>query len=143
MGGGRPRTNVAIRTLVTNRAAANPLWGAPRIHGELLKLGVEVSERTISRLLQRPRRPSSQTRRAFLTNHVGTLVSIDFFTVPTFTGRVLFVLVVLMHQPRHWRAGDDASALPLPAVRGVQGERRSEGRRQLVLQDAGGALTVS
>ena len=81
-------------------AAANPLWGAPRIHGELSKLGIAVSERTVSRLLRRPRRPPSQTWRTFLTNHVATLVSMDFFTVPTLTGRVLFVLVLLTHQRR-------------------------------------------
>jgi putative transposase len=80
--------------------AANPLWGAPRIHGELGKLGVEVSERTISRLVRRPRRPPSQTWRTFLTNHVSALSSIDFFTVPTVTGRVLFVFVVLLHHRR-------------------------------------------
>jgi putative transposase len=97
---GRPNTDTAIRTLVSQMAAANPLWGAPRIHGELGKLGVEVSERTVSRLLRRPRRPPSQTWRTFLTNHVATLVSIDFFTVPTLTGRVLFVFVVLMHHRR-------------------------------------------
>ena len=78
---------------------ANPLWGAPRIHGELAKLGM-VSERTVSRLLRRPRRPPSQTWRTFLTNHVATLVSMDFFTVPTLTGHVLFVLVLLSHQRR-------------------------------------------
>jgi len=81
-------------------ATANPLWGAPRIHGELSKLGIAVSERTVSRLLRRPRRPPSQTWRTFLTNHVATLVSMDFFTVPTLTGRVLFVLVLLTHQRR-------------------------------------------
>ncbi len=81
-------------------AAANPLWGAPRIHGELGKLGVAVSERTVSRLLRRPRRPPSQTWRTFLTNHVATLASIDFLTVPTLTGRVLFVFIVLMHHRR-------------------------------------------
>jgi hypothetical protein len=64
-------------------AAANPLWGAPRIHGELGKLGIEVSERTVSRLVRRPRRPPSQTWRTFLTNHVPALGSMDFFTVPT------------------------------------------------------------
>jgi putative transposase len=94
---GRPRTDVAIRTLVSKMAAANPLWGAPRIHGELGRVGVEVSERTVSRLL---RRPPSQTWHTILTNHVATLASIDFFTVPAFTGRVLFVLVVLMHYRR-------------------------------------------
>ena len=54
----------------------------------------------MSRLLRRPRRPPSQTWRTFLTNHVATLVSMDFFTVPTVTGRVLFVLVLLAHQRR-------------------------------------------
>jgi putative transposase len=80
--------------------AANPLWGAPRIHGELAKLGITVSERTVSMMLRRPRRPPSRTWRTFLTNHVGTLVSMDFFTVSTLTGRVLFVLVLLAHQRR-------------------------------------------
>jgi putative transposase len=80
--------------------AANPLWGAPRIHGELGKLGIEVSERTVSRLLRRRRRPPSQTWHTFLTNHVASLVSMDFFTVPTLTGRVLFVLVLLTHHRR-------------------------------------------
>ena len=64
-------------------AAANPLWGAPRIHGELLKLGIDVAERTVSRLIPKRRPPPSQTWRTFLTNHVRDLVSIDFFTVPT------------------------------------------------------------
>ncbi len=67
---GRPSTDAAIRTLVIKIAAANPLWGAPRIHGELGKLGVDVSERTVSRLVRRPRRPPSQTWRTFLANHV-------------------------------------------------------------------------
>ena len=95
-----PARTSAVRTLVGTMAAANPLWGAPRIHGELCKLGIDVSERTVSRLLRRPRRPPSQTWRTFLTNHVATLVSMDFFTVPTLTGRVLFVLVLLTHQRR-------------------------------------------
>src|SRR6266851_8798641 len=73
---GRPSTAAALRMLVDKMGAANPLWGAPRIHGELSKLGIEVSERTVSRLLQRRRRPPSQTWRTFLTNHVATLVSI-------------------------------------------------------------------
>ena len=76
-------------------AAANPLWGAPRIHGELGKVGVVICERTVSRLLRHSRRSPSQTWRTFLTNHVPTLVSMDFFTVPTLTGRVLFVFVLL------------------------------------------------
>jgi putative transposase len=85
---------------VGKMAAANPLWGAPRIHGELLKLGIHVAERTISRLVPKRRTPPSQTWRTFLTNHVRDLVSLDFFTVPTAGLRVLFVLVVLAHHRR-------------------------------------------
>ena len=97
---GRPPVNAEIIALVRKMAAANPLWGAPRIHGELLKLGIEVAERTVSRLI--PKRPTSpsQTWRTFLANHVRDLVSIDFFTVPTIRLHVLFVLVVLAHHRR-------------------------------------------
>ena len=97
---GRPPVNAQIKALVTQMAAANPLWGAPRIHGELLKLGIVVAERTVSRLLPKRRTPPSQSWRTFLTNHLRDLVSIDFFTVPTAGLRVLFVLVVLAHQRR-------------------------------------------
>ena len=78
----------------------SPLWGAPRIHGELMKLGIEVAERTVSRLIPKRRSPPSQTWRTFLTNHVRDLVAVDCFTVPTAQLRVLFVLVVLAHQRR-------------------------------------------
>ena len=106
-------------------ATANPLWGAPRIHGELLKLGIDVAERTVSRLLPKRRSPPSQTWRTFLTNHVRDLVSIDFFTVPTARLRVLFVFVVLAHDRRrvlhfnitehptaHWTAQQIVGRLP-------------------------------
>jgi hypothetical protein len=79
---------------------ANPLWGAPRIHGELQKLGIEISERMVSWLMPEQRKPPSQTWRTFLDNHLGELVSIDFFTVPTATFCVLFVLVILAHHRR-------------------------------------------
>jgi putative transposase len=98
---GRPEASPVIRALILNMAAANPLWGAPRIHGELLKLGMEVSERTVSRLMPKYRKPPSQTWKAFLNNHVQGLASVDFFTVPTVSFRVLFVFVVLAHhRPR-------------------------------------------
>ena len=98
--GGRPPVNAEIRALVTRMAVANSLWGAPRIHGELLKLGLEVAERTVSRLMPKRRTPPSQTWRTFLANHARDLVSIDFFIVPTARLRVLFVLIVLAHQRR-------------------------------------------
>src|SRR6266403_2612979 len=97
---GRPRVNRQIRALVVRMAQANPLWGAPRIHGELQMLGIDVAERTVSRLLPQRRSPPSQTWRTFLTNHVRDLVSIDFFTVPTARLRVLFVFVVVAHDRR-------------------------------------------
>jgi len=98
--GGRPPVNAEITALLTRMAAANPRWGAPRIHGELQKLGIEVAERTVSRLLPKRHTPPSQTWRTFLANHVRDLVSLDFFTVPTASLRVFFVLVVLAHQRR-------------------------------------------
>ena len=98
--GGRPPVNAEIKALVTRMVAANPLWGAPRVHAELLKLGIDVAERTVSRLMPKRRSPPSQTWRTFLTNHVRDLVSIDFFTVPTARLRILFVFVVLAHDRR-------------------------------------------
>ena len=97
---GRPRTDAAIRALIDKMASVNPLWGAPRIHGDLRKLGIDVSERTVSRIVARFPRPPSQTWRTFLTNHIAAIVSMDFFTVPTLTGDVLFVLVLLAHRRR-------------------------------------------
>jgi putative transposase len=81
-------------------AAANPLWGASRIHGELLELGITVAERTVSRWLPARRAPPSQTWRTFFTNHVRDLVAVDFFTVPTARLRALFVLALLAHHRR-------------------------------------------
>ena len=79
---------------------ANPTWGAPRIHGELLRLGIAIAEATVGHYMVRRRPPPSQTWRTFLTNHIGQLVSVDFFVVPTLTFRVLFVFVVLAHDRR-------------------------------------------
>src|SRR5437867_2984548 len=110
---GRPPVDAAIKALVRRMAAANPLWGAPRIHGELLKLGIDVADRTASRLLPKRRSPPSQTWRTFLTNHVRDLVAIDFFTVPTARLRVLFVFVVLAHDRRrvlHFNVTEHPSA---------------------------------
>jgi putative transposase len=97
---GRPGTAAELRRLIEQIAAANPLWRAPRIHGELKMLGIAISERTVSRILRRLRRPPNQTWRTFLHNHVGQMVSIDFFTVPTISMRVLFVVILLEHDRR-------------------------------------------
>ncbi len=97
---GRPRIDPQLRQLIRQMSQSNPLWGAPRIHGELLKLGLTVSQATVSKYMVRGRKPPSQTWRTFLDNHVRDLVSIDFFTVPTATFRILYVLVVLAHDRR-------------------------------------------
>jgi transposase InsO family protein len=97
---GRPVISTELRDLIRRMSYANPLWGAPRIHGELLKLGVTVSQATVSKYMVRPRRPPSQAWRTFLKNHAQDLIALDFFTVPTATFRVLFVLVMLTHSRR-------------------------------------------
>ena len=97
---GRPQVSSEARALIRKMVAANPYWGAPRLHGELLKLGIDLSERTVSRLMPTNRKPPSQSWKAFLNNHVRELVALDFYTVPTVTFRVLFVLVVLSHHRR-------------------------------------------
>jgi hypothetical protein len=99
-GRGRPRTVAELRRLIAEIVTANPLWRAPRIHGELKMLGIAISERTVSRLLRTLRRPPNQTWRTFLHNHIGQMVSTDFFTVPTITMKVLFVFIVLEHDRR-------------------------------------------
>ncbi len=85
---GRPPIGKQIRELIQTMARANPLWRAPRIHGELLKLGIDVSERTVSRVLRTVKRPPSQTWKTFLHNHIGEIVATDFFTVPSVSLRV-------------------------------------------------------
>jgi putative transposase len=97
---GRPMISTELRDLIRRMSSANPLWGAPRIHGELLKLGLTVSQAAVSKYMLRLRRPPSQAWRAFLKNHAPDLMALDFFTVPTATFRVLFVLVMLSHARR-------------------------------------------
>jgi putative transposase len=97
---GRPALPKEVRDLIRHMSLANPGWGAPRIHGELLKLGIEVSETTVAKYMIRRRRPPSQTWKTFLKNHLTDLVSADFFVVPTASFRLLFVFVVLSHDRR-------------------------------------------
>jgi len=113
-GHGRPAVSSEVRELIRKMSRANPLWGAPRIHGELQKLGIAISQAAVSKYMVRHRRPPSQTWRTFLDNHVGSLVSIDFFTVPTVTFKVLFVFVVLAHDRRrvvHFNVTDSPTAI--------------------------------
>jgi transposase InsO family protein len=79
---------------------SHPRWGAPRIHGELLKLGIDIGETTVAKNMVRPRTPSSQTWKRFLKNHMRDMVSTDFFVVPTATFRLLFVFLVLSYDRR-------------------------------------------
>jgi transposase InsO family protein len=97
---GRPTVPTDVRELIRTMSEGNPLWGAPRIHGELLKLGVEVSQASVAKYMVRRRQPPSQTWRTFLRNHIGQSAAADFFVVPTATYRLLFVLVILAHERR-------------------------------------------
>src|SRR6266852_2363617 len=94
------RTRTGPRQLVRKISRENPLWGAPRIHGELLKLGINIGETSVGKYIVRRRNPPSQNWRTFLENHVKTMVSVDFFTVPTIRFQVLYVFLVLAHDRR-------------------------------------------
>ena len=110
---GRPRASQDVRDLVRRMAHENPLWGAPRIHGEILKLGLDVAQATVSRYMPRERKPPSQTWRTFLKNHATEIASVDFFTVPTATFRVLYVFLILSHERRrvvHFNVTDSPTA---------------------------------
>ena len=97
---GRPVISREVRDLIRRMCRENPSWGAPRVHGELLKLGIDIGETSVSKYMVRSRKPPSQTWRTFLENHVQQLVSIDFFTVPTLRFQILYVFLVLAHDRR-------------------------------------------
>ena len=97
---GRPGLPKGIRELIRSMSASNVLWGAPRIHSELLKLGIEVSQATVAKYMVKHRKPPSQTWRTFLENHVKQFVSVDFFVVPTVSFRILYVFLILAHDRR-------------------------------------------
>jgi transposase InsO family protein len=97
---GRPAISQDVQELIRTMSQANPLWGAPRIVGELRKLGIDVAKSTVERYRIRPRKPSSPTWTTFLKNHGRDLVSLDFFTVPTVAHKILFVLLILAHNRR-------------------------------------------
>jgi hypothetical protein len=93
--GGRPRTAADIRQLIYEMSIANPLWGAPRIHGELLKLGIDVGQTTVAKYMAKRRRPPSQGWKTFLCNHADGIASMDMFVVPTISFRLLYGLLIL------------------------------------------------
>ena len=110
---GRPAIDTALRKLIRDMQASNIGCGAPRIHGELLKLGIEVSQATVSKYMLQSKKPPSQTWRTFLDNHADCLAAMDFFTVPTAKFRVLYVFIVLSHDRRrvvHFNATQQPTA---------------------------------
>src|SRR5208337_902198 len=88
------------RELIRDMSIANPLWGAPRIHGELLKLGIDVGQTTVAKYMPKRRRPPSQGWRTFLHNHADGIASMDLFVVPTISFRLLYGLLILQHGRR-------------------------------------------
>ena len=97
---GRPKIDRGLRDLIQRISRENPLWGAPRIHGELLMLGFDVAQSTVSKYLLRGRRPPSQSWKTFLHNHADAIAAIDMCVVPTVTFERLFVFLVLGHGRR-------------------------------------------
>jgi len=97
---GRPVISREVRELIRKMCRENPFWGAPRIHGELLKLGINIAESSVSKYMVRGNKTPSQTWRTFLENHAPQLISIDFFSVPTIRFQVLYVFLVLAHDRR-------------------------------------------
>jgi hypothetical protein len=98
--GGRPKVPFEIRQLIRDMSLANPLWGAPRIHGELLKLGIDVGQTSVAKYMAWQRRPPSQGWKTFLRNHADGIASIGLFVVPTISFRLLYGLLILRHDRR-------------------------------------------
>jgi len=97
---GRPAVSAEIRQLIREMSIANPLWGAPRIHGELLKLGIDVGQTSVAKYMARTKRPPSQGWKPFLRNHADGIVAIDLFVVPTISFRLLYGLLIMDHGRR-------------------------------------------
>jgi transposase InsO family protein len=98
---GRPKLDRGLRDLIQRMCQENPLWGAPRIHGELLLLGFDVAQSTVSKYMLRRRSPPSQSWKTFLRNHAHAIAAIDMCVVPTLTFERLFAFLVLGHGRRH------------------------------------------
>src|SRR5262249_17595465 len=97
---GRPCVTKQTRDLIRTMSRENPIWGAPRIHGELMKLGIKISEASVAKYMVRNPKPPSQTWRTFLNNHISQLASLDFFTVHTVCFEILFAFIVLANDRR-------------------------------------------
>jgi transposase InsO family protein len=98
---GRPAVPMGIRSLVRQMSRENPLWGAPRIHGELLKLGIEIAQSSVAKYIERRRGPPSQGWKTFLRNHAPHIAAVDLFVVPTIGFRLLYGLAILRLDRRH------------------------------------------
>jgi hypothetical protein len=100
-GVGRPPIDGKIRDLIRQMSMANPLWVAPRLHGELHMLGIDVAQSAVAKyMVPRSRRPPAQSWKTFLRNHAAGIASIDLFVVPTAFFKLLYVLVILGHERR-------------------------------------------
>jgi len=123
--GGRPKIQREIRDLIQRMCRENPLWDAPRIHGELLMLGIEVAQSTVGKYMKRPRQPGSQGWKTFLRNQAAGIASLDLFVVRTISFKLLYGLVILHHGRRRiarvgvtsnptaeWIAGQVIEAFP-------------------------------
>src|SRR5258705_6874742 len=98
--GGRPIVPIEIRQLIREMSIANPLWGAPRIHGELLKLGIDIGQTSVAKYMVKRRGPPSQGWKAFLNNHADGIAAMDLFVVPTISRRLLYGLLIMGHGRR-------------------------------------------
>jgi hypothetical protein len=97
--GGRPTVPLEIRRLICEMSIANPLWGAPRIHGELLKLGIDIGQTSVAKYMVKRRDPPSQGWRTFLRNHADGIAAMDMFVVPTISFRLLHGLLIIGARP--------------------------------------------
>jgi hypothetical protein len=94
--GGRPQIETELRGLIRRMSMENPLWGAPRIHGELLKLGFEVAQSSVAKYMVKRRGPASQGWRTFLRNHASEIAAMDLFVVPTLGFDLLYAYIIVL-----------------------------------------------
>ena len=116
--GGRPRIDTELRALIRRMSVENPLWGAPRIHGELLKLGFEIAQSSVAKYMVKRRRPPSQGWRTFLRNHAPDIAAMDLFVVPTIGFDLLYAFVIVRLDRRGlvWINAVSYTHLTLPTI---------------------------